>query len=287
MILIDFSQIFLSALMAQSQNDPDLLKEDMVRHFILKSIKGHKKKFGNKYGDIILCCDGRNNWRKEYFPFYKFSRKKKKDDGPHNWKEIFRIMEKIKEEIQNIFPYKVLTVEGCEADDIIATISRNTKKETVLIISGDHDFAQLQKQKNIEQYDPRKKKFLKSKNPRKDLMEHIIGGDPGDGIPNILSDDDTFSNEAKRSKPLTKKKKEIWLNDDNLLINPDAVFDTQDLKRNFERNTNLVDLTKTPKELQQKILDEFQKPVIGSKSKIMSYLVKNKLKILYQEIQEF
>lgn len=53
-----------------------------------------------------------------------------------------------------------------EADDIINSLVEYTQEfgnyEKVMIISGDKDFAQLQKYSNVDQYSPITKSLLKS-----------------------------------------------------------------------------------------------------------------------------
>ena len=70
MILIDYNQIALSNIIVQKLND-----ENMIRHMILNSIRMYNKKYRAQYGQMVICCDGMNTWRKQYFPQYKAARK--------------------------------------------------------------------------------------------------------------------------------------------------------------------------------------------------------------------
>ena len=80
MILVDLNQVLLSGLMAQMSNQKNFkLEENLVRHLILNILRNHIKSFKKDYGDIVLCCDNRKYWRKDYFPFYKASRKKNRE----------------------------------------------------------------------------------------------------------------------------------------------------------------------------------------------------------------
>ena len=49
----------------------------------------YKSKFGKKYGDIIICCDDKNYWRKQTFPHYKANRKKFREESDYDWNLIF------------------------------------------------------------------------------------------------------------------------------------------------------------------------------------------------------
>ena len=213
MIIMDYNGIAIGNIMINKDND-----EDMIRHMILNTIRMYKVKFQKEYGDVVIACDGINNWRKEVFPQYKANRKKTRDTSDFDWNEAFRILNTVREELRENFPYKVIHVDGCEADDIIGTLVENTNEfgnhEKVMIISADKDFAQLQKFDNVAQFSPLTKKFVKEEHPRRFLLEHIIKGDTGDGVSNVLSNDDVFV-EGIRQTPVSKKKMEAIIEDLN------------------------------------------------------------------------
>ena len=219
MILVDLNQVLLSGLMAQMANQKHFkLEEHLVRHLVLNILRSHIQKFKKDYGDVVLCCDNRKYWRKDYFPFYKASRKKNREKSDLDWNMIFNMLAKFKDEFKENFPYKVIDVEGAEADDIIGTlVPRHIMHENVLIISSDGDFLQLQRYNTgkfkVKQYNPAQKKFLESKSPLEELKEKIIRGDKGDGIPNIFSPGDCFVREL-RQKPITKTSLEKLLQED-------------------------------------------------------------------------
>ena len=129
MILLDYSQIALSNIIVQKLND-----ENMIRHMILNSIRMYNKRYRKEYGQMVICVDSPNNWRKTVYPAYKANRKKKRDSSSDmDWPEVFRIINTIREELQQNFPYKVIQVEGAEADDIIGTLTLQTQE------FGQHD----------------------------------------------------------------------------------------------------------------------------------------------------
>ena len=90
------------------------------------------------------------------------------------------------EDLRNYFPYKVMRVEGAEADDVIGTLNDHVSTNPNLIISSDKDFLQLQKYQGVSQWSPLTKTWVKG-DPEESLWEKMIKGDAGDGVPNILS----------------------------------------------------------------------------------------------------
>ena len=286
MILIDLNQVMISNMMMQ----PDLVKkidENLIRHMVLNSIRMYNVKFKQDYGKIIICSDDKRYWRRDIFPYYKAGRKKDRAESPYDWNLIFETLNKIREEIRENFPYKVIQVEKTEADDVIGTICHkfgkhlnNDSTERILILSSDKDFMQLQRYSNVDQFSPMAKKFVRTSNPIALLKEHIIRGDRGDGIPNILSSDSTFVNE-ERQRPVQEKKLNIWLDQE-----PEDFCDANML-RNYKRNESLIDLSKVPIEYQEKILDALETTKENSKDKIFNFFIKNRMRNLMEHIQEF
>lgn len=282
MILIDTNQVMIANFMAQIGNHTNLkIEENMLRHMILNTLRTYKMKFCDEYGDIVMACDSSDCWRKQFFPYYKANRKKKYEDSEIQWKFFFEFLNKMIKEIKDNFPYKVVRVEQTEADDIIATLALKFSKENnkVLILSADKDFIQLQKYSNVKQYDPVKKKWIKDEDPDLYLKKHILKGDSGDGIPNVLSPDNCFVI-GQRQTPLTNKKIESILskNIDETNIN---------LNRNYIRNKKLIDLTEIPIEIQENIISEYDKNQVIDRKNLIDYFIKNKLKNLIEHISEF
>ena len=285
MILVDMNQVTISNLMIHLSNNE--LNENMVRHMVLNSLRSYKSKFGNDYGELVLCYDDKHYWRKEYFPNYKANRKKDRTASKLDWNELFETLNKIRDEVKEYFPYKVLQVTGAEADDIIATIVKvisETPKlfENVLIMSGDKDFIQLQKHSFVKQYSPTLKKYVNGVDPNQYRIEHIFKGDRGDGIPNILSSDNTFV-EGIRQKPLSKKKIGEWISKNEWPI-PEW---NDELKRNYQRNKTLIDLECLPSDIFERIYITWKDYEITDRSKILQYFMKYKLRELTEKLGDF
>lgn len=280
MVLVDLNQVLLAGLMAQIANQKGKLDEDLIRHMILNIIRTHARNF-KEYGEIVLCCDNRKYWRKDYFPFYKAGRKKTREKSDLDWHLIFDMLAKFKVELKENFPYKVIDVEGAEADDIIGTlVPRFAPHQPILILSSDGDFLQLQNYgKNVKQYNPSQKKYIVSENPIMELKEKIIRGDKGDGIPNIFSPSDCFVRDL-RQKPITKGVLEKLLRE--------AYTDQEEtIQANWMRNATLIDLTFIPVEIKEKIINTYEETVPAKRNKLLNYFIEHKLKNLMDVIEDF
>ena len=280
MILIDMNQIAVANLMMNlKMNNSKTIDENMVRHMILNSIRMYRTEYHNEYGEVVLTWDSKHSWRRDYFPEYKASRRKGREESDLDWEDIFGTLNKIRNEIKQNFPYKYLEVFGAEADDIIGFLCEENKNEKIMIISGDKDFIQLQKYPNVTQWSPITKKQVNGFDPTIYLKEHILKGDTSDGVPNVLSPDNTFV-DGLRQRPLTRKKIQSWL------VGGGSDWNDE-VKRNFQRNSTLIDLSRTPEELKNQIRLEYNNAPHGDRSKLLNYFMQNKLKELTENIGEF
>jgi 5'-3' exonuclease len=281
MLILDLNQTMLSTLMAQIGGHTDVeIKEDLLRHMILNVIRSLKMKFGHEYGELVIACDDRDYWRKKIFPYYKANRKKAREDSELDWKTIFESLNKIREELKEYFPYRVLHVQSAEADDIIASLVMDNPEEKILILSGDKDFAQLQKFTHVKQYDPVRKTFLEHSNPTKYLAEHIMSGDRGDGIPNFLSNDNCLVI-GERQKKLGATKIAKWI---DLPLNE---FCDETMLRNYMRNKQLIDLSLVPQNIREDVRSQYTEQSGKKRDKLFDYFMHHKLKHLMPSIGEF
>ena len=278
---MDMNQISLASLMMHlnmtKANEPD---ENLVRHMILNSIRMYRTDFNQEFGEVVLTYDSKHYWRRDYFPNYKAGRKKGRENDNKNWDAIFNCLNKIKSEFKENLPYKYLEVYGAEADDIIATLCKNLgTANKIMIISGDKDFIQLQKYPNVQQYSPILKKYVNGHDPITYIKEHILKGDASDGVPNVLSPDNTFV-DGLRQRPLGRKKIETWLSM--------HIDDLQnEVKRNYQRNDKLINLDNVPEDLEKEIMVEFSEASCGDRSKLLNYFIQSRLKELTESIGDF
>jgi hypothetical protein len=284
-ILIDFNQVMLASLFASIGNHHNIdVDENLIRHMFLNSLRSNRKKFGQEFGEIVICADGKNSWRKEVYPYYKANRRKSREESELDWNELFRIVNLIRDELREFFPYKVIHLDHCEADDIIGVIVNeigtelNIGTEPILILSGDKDYIQLHRFANVKQYDPVRKKWIQNSNPDKYLAEHIIKGDTGDGVPNILSEDNCLA-VGSRQKPMTAKRLDQFLN------NPESM-DAETLRR-YHRNKMVIDLSEVPDTHKNRILEEFNNTETAGRNGLFNFFVSKKLKNLITDLQDF
>jgi hypothetical protein len=282
MILVDLNQVLISNLMAQTRGKADVKpNKDMIRHMVLNTLRGFNLKFKEEYGNMVLCSDAGDPWRREIFPNYKHGRRKSRVDGPFDWDNIFNIITEIKNEIKENFPYIVMYVENSEADDIIATLVKQQTEDLYLIISGDKDFIQLHHYGNVYQFSPLLKGFIgEQEDPIRFLREQIIKGDRSDGVPNILSDDDIFLRSNERQKPINKKRLEEWSNIDNIPLGSET-------RKHYERNKKLIDLSEIPEHIEKRIINTFKNYKVKDRSLLLNYFMTNKLKSLIENINDF
>ena len=289
MILLDYSQVCVAAILAFSadlKKGSENEKKDLIRHVALNSIKSYKKKYGKEYGQMVIACDGRNYWRKEYFANYKGQRKKAREESSLDWKFIFETLNEIREDLKEYFKYKVIHVDRCEADDIIAVLTQSTqefgKHEPVMIVSSDKDFKQLHVYDNVKQFSPMLKKqiVVNKKELHNWMIEHIVKGDAGDGIPNIMSKDDVFML-GERQKNVSSKRLEEFYKDGM------TACKTDEERCNWTRNVHLINFDFIPDDIKESIMTAFEVPVKGDKNAIMNYLIKNRCRNLLNEIEEF
>ena len=275
-ILVDFSQIVIGAYMSASKHtDVDM---DVLRPAVLNTLRIYRTNFYNEYGEMVLCCDDRHSWRKQIFPNYKASRKKSRASAGIDWQNLYDCLNKLKEELRHWFPYKVLQEENAEADDIIASLV-SILDERTLILSSDRDFVQLHKF-NVRQFSPMQKKYVEGE-AKINLHEKIIRGDVGDGIPNIMSDDNVFIDEGRRQKPITKKKVDAWYE-----LDPD-MYCSSEMLRNYNRNKQLVDLGEVPESIRINITKQFESVAVGDRKRLLTYFINHRLKNLTESLSEF
>tara|TARA_R110002153_G_scaffold95673_4_gene229518 strand:- start:3321 stop:4178 length:858 start_codon:yes stop_codon:yes gene_type:complete len=282
MIIIDYNAIAIAGVVTQKMN----VDENLIRHMILNTIRLYNKKHRKEYGEVVIACD-HSSWRKEVFPQYKASRKKGREESSMDWNEVFRIINQVREEIRDNLPYKVIHIERCEADDIIGTLTHMKSKvefnpDPIMIISADKDFIQLHKYNNVRQYSPMQKKFVQHDNPRLYALEHVLKGDSGDGVPNILSQDDCFV-EGIRQTPITQKKIDAILAD----LDDGELLYAASWYRNWCRNDTLINLENTPVELKNEIINKYDIPEQRGPGKVLNYFVQNRCKLLIECIEDF
>lgn len=286
MIILDLNQVMISNIMMQLGNHTNTtIEEGLVRHMVLNTIRSLNSKYRAEYGEMVIACDDKRYWRKSIFPHYKANRKKVREESELDWTAIFQSLNRIREELREYFPYRVIQVDGAEADDVIASlvfeygVQLNNGKDKILILSGDKDFIQLHGYANVTQFDPIRKKAIEHPQPGEYLKEHILNGDRGDGIPNVLSADDCLVRGERQKKMTAKRLAE--LSGATLEELPEPI------RNNVLRNKTLIDLRSLPPQLGEAVVQEYHKQAGKGREKLFNYFVANKLNLLMEHINEF
>lgn len=298
MIGVDFNQVVISNLQMHlkgqaNRGNPEA--KSLIMHMILTTLLSYKKKFGKEYGQIVIAADGKGYWRKDVFPLYKGHRKRDREKSDVDWDFIFECMNEAKDALKENFPYKVIEIEKCEADDIIAVLAEysqsndlvqigilDSEPEPFMIISSDTDFMQLQKYPNVRQWSPMQKKMIKpTVSLREFMIEHICVGDAGDGIPNICSVENSLFDKI-RQKPFKKDRIPDFIN------RGIEACANEDERRRYQLNERLVSFEFIPQSVKDAIINEYesQKPQ-GGKQRIFNYLLKNRMKHLIENAGDF
>ena len=296
MIVVDYNQTAIGSFMAEAKGSGNLEPNlDLLRHMIINSIRSYNKRWGEEFGELVIACDNRKYWRRSIFPYYKAGRKASRQKSDMDWGAIFDAVNLVRDEIMEVFPYAVIDVDGAEADDIIGTLAEYSQTvgepgplfedeitpEPFLIVSGDHDFKQLQKFSNVRQWAPAQKKWVKITEPAEVVLrEHIIIGDKGDGIPNIQSADNVLV-EGIRQTPIRKVKLNKWK-----YLKPEE-WVSGEMSAGYVRNSTLVDLTKTPEDIKESIINNYKSQQGQDRSLLLDYFMKNKMKQMIDVIEDF
>ena len=113
------------------------------------------------------------------------------------------------------------------------------------------------------------------------IRDRIIRGHVGDGVPNIMSDDNVFIDEGRRQKPVTKKKVDAWYH-----LDPET-YCNEEMLRNYNRNKQLVDLGEIPESIRLNIINQFENAKVGDRKRLLTYFVNHRLKNLTENLSEF
>jgi hypothetical protein len=276
MLLVDFSNLCFSQILqdhAQTKQQPDM---KMLRILVLGAMSRHKGRL-KEFGDMTICFDGKKYWRRKVFAHYKGSRASEREKSTFDWEAFFPMLDQFKLEIREHMPVRCLEVEGAEADDVIATLAKTYgPHEPVCILSSDKDFIQIQQTvcPKVKQWSLYHGKYLTPKNTEYNLVEHIIRGDTGDGVPNMLSDGDTLVNPDKKQKPVFKKLVEEGIQWG--MGSPEKFCKTFEILENFKRNRQMIDLREIPEELAQEIINQYNNTPVN-KGDVFNYYVANRL----------
>lgn len=159
---------------------------------ILEEILENYKLYKNQYNEFIICIDNHNApyWRCELYKPYKAQRKDEREKSEVNFTEVFKHLDLLLKVLDDFTPFKCLSVQGAEADDIISVLCKKyAKAENILILSPDKDFKQLHKLGNVKQYSALTNKWIENDENDEDIdweTIHCCLGDIADNVPRIV-----------------------------------------------------------------------------------------------------
>lgn len=293
--LVDFSQIILSSIMGAYKPE-DRLDLEMIRHITLNTIRSNVLKNRIKYPRVILCMDNSKGgyWRKKHAWYYKFKRSEGREKSGWDFETIFDAIATIREELVEFMPYTVMDIQGIEADDHIAVLTKHfvSLGVPVMITSSDGDFTQLHgetKPAQVIQWSPIRKEWVKPKNgsARRDLLFKCLKGDKKDGIAAMKSPEDHWtlsSEERKKSPAIRKPELEAFLSASDEEI--EEMLSEEHLKR-YKDNRFLLDFNFIPDDIQSMILTQYKESKPAPKSKMFNYFASRKLEKLIGNLSEF
>lgn len=293
-VLDGHNLIFRTVFIAHAENKKQKTEDPGYiywKHVFLSELKFMVEK--HKPTRFIIVFDSKlGSWRKNIYPEYKANRKIARELSKVDFKEFFKVSNPFLKDLKDVFcNLEILEFDGIEGDDIIAVLCQNFK-EKITIISTDKDFHQLQVFKNVKQYEPKKKQMVNVLNPKISLEQKIIGGDENDNIPaivprcgkvkvaNIMSSDlisniydEEYLKEEKNVEAIVKKYK----------LKP------EEIKKNLQRNTELIDLKFIPKDISEKILKALREPNTKKFDgrKFMSFLIEHRMGNLVEKMQDY
>ncbi|UYD60091.1 ribonuclease H [Aeromonas phage avDM12-TAAL] len=290
--IFDFSQIAIATIM-QTYEPTDKIDANLVRHLILSSLKYNVLNRKQEYPNIIIAVDNSADggyWRRQKYYFYKKHREKDRKESDWDWESIFDSIKTVAYELRENMPYKTLILPHTEADDIIGVLCKYLDEKfpdaPVLVVSSDGDMTQTQRYKNVKQWSPGQKKWVKPKEGtwRKDLITKIIKGDSGDGIANIKSRSDFILTklDGERQKSISSKLLAQAFEEKD----PSVLFTGDEFTR-YNENRELVDFEMIPDNIRQAIINEFETIKVPGRSKIYPYFVKKAIKKLLDHVNEF
>lgn len=136
---------------------------------------------------LTIACDGHKLWRSKFYPKYKENRKKQRAEIPIDWDLFGKVKDRHAKSLAKLLPIKTLLLDGIEADDIIAVLTKRLhEEEEIIAVTGDGDINQLFRFNNFSVFDPKNNNHIKTLDWLDVLNVKILSGDAGDNIDGIF-----------------------------------------------------------------------------------------------------
>ena len=111
----------------------------------------------NPQDEIIIACDAKRNWRKDYEKQYKANRKELREKSGLDWNNLYKGFNELLENIDKGTDWHVVKVDTCEADDIASVACRYFTDKDIVLVSFDSDWEMLWTYPNVKIFTPLKK----------------------------------------------------------------------------------------------------------------------------------
>jgi len=270
-IMFDFENLALRCFYGNKDVEPESESPnyDYWEYITFNSI--YRMLFKEKIHEVVLALDSQS-WRKIVYPHYKENRKKKKEESKVNWELYAQKKQEFLNKIIEYIPFKVISVNRAEADDILGTLVNHKKTENSIIVSMDCDYLQLSDKCRI--YSPIKKEFVKVNDTEKFLVYASLCGQKKDNIYNVKTPWDWP--EDRKKPPMGEKGIDKLIANDELdkFLDTPIVYEFKDKDENDEEkvvysakvlpremyniNRKLMDFNCTPKVMADKTIEVYE-----------------------------
>ncbi|MDR1452200.1 MAG: hypothetical protein LBI57_07745 [Helicobacteraceae bacterium] len=288
MVFLDFSSLFIQVAFGLKKREL-MYSKNHLRTAFLSRLFALLKRF-RRYGKLQILADSGKYWRAEIFAGYKKKRAVRRLQDDVDWDALHAAQDSIAAEMRENLPYALISVDGMEADDLIALSCRfhAPKNKRHLIISSDKDLTQLLREPNFSQWSVGKRSFLEYDPDA--FKAHILRGDSSDSVPSIYFDDDRLIKSNGRRRLTDAKLKEVDISSVEKFR--ESYKNDPELERitaNYRRNRALIDLRNIPYRflpLFRKAAKEAQRNAKAAEANAETYLAKNNLLRKFQAIGE-
>ena len=147
LIVIDWSIFVHRAIFSYRYN-----RQIPVEYTALNMILSCLIKIGLDTSDkVIVACDGRGNWRKDYEAQYKANRKEYRESFDDiDWNDMWSKFNVLLEKVNESTNWYVIKIDKIEADDIASVCSRYFKDREIILVSYDKDWELLWEYDNVK-----------------------------------------------------------------------------------------------------------------------------------------
>lgn len=190
--------------------------KEVFKFKVFEELASLRRKFQAE--EVIIAVDAGNYWRKDVWVGYKHKRKAARDKSNVDWAAARPIMDEIIQALDELTAFNVVKVNKSEGDDIIFILSEYLaiKDKNVIIYSSDHDFIQCLEHENVKFWRTTRTTGMSNSTYYEieagelvhTILDHVIGGDSGDGINNVKGYS-RFSSKFKSIYP-DKTELEVW-----------------------------------------------------------------------------